>query len=399
VTTPTARQQERAPLPATVRVLALVSLLTDAASEMVYPLLPVFLTTVLGASPQLLGAIEGAAEATASLVKIASGWWGDRLQRYKPLVVIGYTIATLTRPLIGVATTAWHVVVLRLLDRTGKGIRTAPRDALIAGSVDAGERGRAFGFHRAGDHLGAVIGPLIAFVLLQSVGLSLRTVFVLSLIPGVLSVLVLMIGVREAAVAPNVVRKEAMRSVALPRSFWAMLGVIALFALGNSTDAFLLLRAQQLGVPVALLPVLWAVLHVVKSGASTYGGVLSDRFGRRRMIVLGWAWFALVYAGFAVADTTWHAWALFVCYGLFFAMTEGAEKALVADLAPAEARGTAFGWYNGAVGVAALPASLLCGWLWTRSGPQMAFGVGAALALTAAGLAMIVVPRRVAVAA
>jgi MFS family permease len=382
-----------------VRALALVSLLTDAASEMIYPLLPVFLTTVLGASPAMLGLIEGAAESTAALVKLGSGWWSDRIGRYTPMVLIGYGIATITRPFIGLAQSATQVITLRLIDRVGKGIRGAPRDALLAGAVDASQRGRAFGFHRAADHLGAVIGPLAAWVLLQWVHLELRTVFILSVIPGVLAVLTIIVAVREPtkpkslAAHASAVALSVSSPTPMPSRFWAVLGVLLLFTLGNSTDAFLLLRAQQLGVPVAVLPLLWAALHVVKSSSSVPGGALSDRIGRRAVLLLGWAWYAMVYAGFSMATTAWQAWALFLAYGLYFGLVEGAEKALIADLAPADRRGTAFGWYNAAMGVAALPASLLMGALWTWRGPELAFGVGAALALLAMLIGVVVLPK------
>lgn len=387
-------------LPPLVRALALVSLLTDAASEMIYPLLPVFLTSVLGASPAMLGVVEGAAESTAALVKLGSGWWSDRIGRYTPLVLIGYGLATVTRPFMSVAQTAWQVVSLRVIDRIGKGIRGAPRDALLAASVDPGMRGRAFGFHRAADHLGAVIGPMIAWFLLQRVHLSLRSVFMLSVVPGALAVLTILVAVRDprSRAAARDVAPAAMPDAPgtpLPRRFWAVLGVLLLFTLGNSSDAFLLLRAQQLGIPVALLPVLWAVHHVVKSAASIPGGALSDRIGRRPVMLIGWLWYALVYAGFALATTVVQAWLLFLAYGLYFGLVEGAEKALIADLAPPAQRGTAFGWYNAAIGIAALPASLLLGGIWTMRGPSAAFAFGALLAATATVLGTIILPRRV----
>ncbi len=383
-------------LPPLVRALALVSLLTDAASEMIYPLLPVFLTTVLGASPAMLGVVEGAAESTAALVKLGSGWWSDRIGRYTPLILIGYALATVTRPFMSVAQTAWQVVSLRVIDRIGKGIRGAPRDALLAGSVDAGMRGRAFGFHRAADHLGAVIGPVVAWFLLQRVHLSLRSVFMLSVVPGALAVITILVAVRDPrahAPSPDLVAvAPAAPRAPMPRRFWVVLGVLLLFTLGNSSDAFLLLRAQQLGVPISLLPVLWAVHHVVKSAASVPGGALSDRIGRRAVMLIGWLWYALVYAGFALATTALQAWLLFLAYGLYFGLVEGAEKALIADLAPPDRRGTAFGWYNAAVGVAALPASLLLGVLWTMWGPAAAFTCGASLAAVAAALGLLVLP-------
>ncbi len=387
-----------------VLALAAVSLLTDVATEMTYPLLPVFLVTVLGASATAIGAIEGAAESTAALLKLASGWWSDRLRRRKPLVVAGYALASAVRPLIGLAQSAGQVLAIRVADRVGKGIRGAPRDALIADSVDPAVRGRAFGFHRAADHAGAVIGPLLAFALLQGLGVELRTLFLLTAIPGALAVAVLVLGVREraravpaaaepgeAAASPK--PRPTLARAGLDRGFWAYLGVLLLFTLGNSTDAFLLLRATDLGVPAASIPLLWAFLHAVKSASSTPGGALSDRLGRKPLIVAGWLVYAGVYLGFARAQAAWQVWALFGLYGLFFGLTEGTEKALVADLVPAERRGAAFGWYNLALGLGALPAALLFGALWDRFGAPAAFGFGAAAALAAAVGLAVAVPR------
>jgi MFS family permease len=379
-----------------VIALAAVSFFTDVSSEMIYPLLPVFLTVTLGASAAAVGAIEGAAETTASLLKLASGWWSDRVRRRKPLVVFGYALASLVRPLIAAAQSASQVLAIRLADRVGKGIRNSPRDALIAESVDPSIRGRAFGFHRAADHAGGVVGPLLAFALLQWLGLELRTVFWLALIPGILAVITVVGFVREARAdgggrtekggAP-VARsgpRNAERGQPLPKSFWTFLGIVLLFTLSNSTDAFLLLRAHQLGVPLALTPILWAMLHVVKSAASTHGGALSDRIGRVKTLIGGWVMYALVYLGFALASAQWHAWALFAGYGLFFALTEGAERAMVADLVHAEKRGTAFGWFHLTMGLALLPASVIFGLVWDRNGAATAFLLGASLALVAA---------------
>ena len=377
-----------------VLALSAVSLLTDVASEMTYPLLPVFLATVLGASATSVGVIEGAAESTAALLKLASGWWSDRVSRRKPLVLLGYAIASLIRPLIGVAQSVSQVLAIRVTDRVGKGIRTSPRDALIADSVDPAIRGRAFGFHRASDHAGAVIGPLLAFAILRWSRLDLRTVFLLTAIPGALAVLTLLFGVREVPREMQAQGPAADLRVPLGRRFWAYLGVLLLFTLGNSTDAFLLLRAGQLGVAPALVPILWAMLHVVKSASSTPGGALSDRLGRKPLIVAGWLVYAAVYFAFGRAWATWQIWALFAVYGLYFGLTEGVEKALVADLVPADRRGAAFGWYNLAIGLAALPASLLFGALWDRWGSATAFDFGALLALTAAVGMAFVAPRR-----
>jgi MFS family permease len=381
-----------------VIALAAASFFTDVSSEMIYPLLPVFLETVLGASATMIGTIEGAAESVAALLKLASGWLSDRVPRRKPLVVAGYALATVVRPLVGIAQHASHVLAIRVTDRIGKGIRTSPRDALIADSVHPSIRGRAFGFHRAGDHAGAVLGPLIAYALLQWVGLPMRHVFLWAAIPGVLAVLTLVVFVRERARPPaaGAAQERAARSAATARGFsgrfWATLGVILLFTLGNSTDAFLLLRATTVGVAAAFIPLLWAMLHVVKSASSTPGGALSDRVGRMPLLVGGWVLYAAVYMGFAAARAQWHVWALFAVYGVYFGLTEGTEKALVADLAPADRRGSAFGFYNLAISLGALPASVIFGAVWDGYGPSIAFSVGAAIALAAA-LAITIVMR------
>ncbi len=371
-----------------VVILGFVSLLNDGASEMIYPLLPAFLTAVLGAGPTALGVIEGVAETTASLLKLYSGYLSDRVNKRKGWIVAGYSISNVIRPLIAFSTSWLHVLALRFSDRVGKGLRTSPRDAIIADSTPVEFRGKAYGFHRAMDHSGAILGPLAATLLLLVYHDGLKTIFLLSFIPGLLAVCLLFFGLRER-------RPEAPRSVA-PGSFnfraaWAemspdfrkYLGTILVFTLGNSTDAFLLLRAQQLGVAVTFLPAIWVALHIVKMGFSIPGGIISDRIGRKKVIVTGWLVYALVYAGFAFANSYWHAWALFAVYGIYFGLTEGVEKALVADFAPVHLRGSAFGLYHLIVGLGAFPASLLFGFVWQRFGPAEAFAMGAGLALSA----------------
>jgi len=372
-----------------VYALTAVSFFTDVSSEMIYPLLPAFLTVTLGASASFLGAIEGAAESTAALLKLLSGWWSDRVQRRKPLVVAGYTLASIMRPLVAIAHSATQVLIIRVSDRVGKGIRNSPRDALIADSVDPANRGRAFGFNRTGDHAGGVVGPIVAFALVQWRHLPLRTVFWWAVLPGALAVLTVIFGVREVPRRAPPAKEPATVGAAemvrpLGARFWAVLGVILLFTLGNSTDAFLLLRAKQLGVPIAFAPILWAFLHVVKSLSSTPGGTLSDRVGRKPLLVVGWLLYAAVYFAFGRASASWHAWALFGIYGLFFGLTEGTERALVTDIVPAARRGTAFGWYNLTIGLGALPASIIFGALWDDYGSTVAFDFGATLALAAA---------------
>lgn len=354
---------------------------------MIYPLLPVFLTAVLGAGPAALGMVEGVAESTAALLKLYSGYLSDRVRRRKNWVVAGYAISNVIRPLIAVAGSWLQVLTLRFADRVGKGLRTSPRDALIADSTPAASRGTAYGFHRAMDHAGAIVGPLVATALLVVLQDDIPTVFLLSFIPGTLAVVLLLAGLREREAAPAAAAGGAFSARAawtgMSGTFRRYLVIVLLFTLGNSTDAFLLVRAQTLGVPVALLPAIWVVLHVVKAAFSVPGGMLSDRIGRQKVIVAGWVVYAAVYGGFAVADAQWHVWALFAVYGVYFGLTEGVEKALVADLAPSHLRGSAFGLYHLTVGIGAFPASLLFGLLWQRFGPAAAFGSGAALALLA----------------
>jgi MFS family permease len=367
-----------------VVILGFVSFLNDAASEMIYPLLPVFLTSMLGAGPAAVGVIEGIAESTASFLKLFSGYLSDRVRRRKGWVVAGYTISNIIRPLIAVAGSWVQVLALRFSDRVGKGLRTSPRDAMIADSTPPEFRGTAYGFHRAMDHGGAIVGPLLATGLLLLFHDRIATVFLLSFLPGTLAVLLLLAGLREREVVVRTGGSGFNVQSAwaeMPADFRKYLAISLVFTLGNSSDAFLLLRAQALGVPITLLPAIWVALHVVKMAVSVPGGMLSDRLGRKTVIVAGWVVYALVYGGFAFADRNWHAWALFSVYGIYFGLTEGVEKALVADLAPVHLRGSAFGLYHLAVGFGALPASLLFGLVWERFGAAVAFGMGAGLAL------------------
>ncbi|HEX8673715.1 MAG TPA: MFS transporter [Longimicrobium sp.] len=376
--------------------LSVVSFLNDAASEMIYPLLPIFLTGTMGVGAAFVGAVEGAAESLSSLLKLAGGWAADRFGRRHALVVWGYGIAALGRPLIAVATVAWQVLTVRLFDRVGKGLRSAPRDAILSESVSDARRGEAFGIHRAADHAGAVAGPLLATGILLLVPGDLRLVFGLAVVPGLLAVAVAAWKVRDPRpIAPPkpVLPAPVVRLSGLGPRFPRLLAVLALFALGNASDAFLLLRAQQMGVATALIPLLWGALHVSKSFWSIVGGRLSDRSGARGAITAGWAVYALVYAGFAVAGAPWQAWALFLVYGLFYGLTEAPEKSLVAALAPEGARGRAFGAYHFIVGIVALPASLLFGMLWDVFGAATAFYAGAGLAAAAALLLPLALAR------
>ncbi len=380
-------------LPANVIALSAVSLLNDTSSEIIYPLLPVFLYLTLGASPLSIGLIEGFAESIASLLKLFSGYLSDRFHNRKAFVFFGYSLAAVMRPLLAFASSWPQVLFLRTADRTGKGLRGAPRDALIAASVPAETRGFAFGFNRAADHLGAVIGPIVAFILLSQIAadpssptaLDYQKVFLWASVPVFLGVVVIVFFVRDET-------KPLREYDALPikfslrefdANFHRFLIVIALFTLSNSTDAFLLLRAEQSGIEPAMLPLLWMVLHISKVLSSLIGGGLSDRVGRKKMIIAGWLIYAAVYAGFAFVDAAWQAWVLFIIYGSYFGLAEGAEKALVADLVSEDKRGTAYGFYNLAFGITVFPASLLFGSLWSWFGAAAAFLASAAISLLA----------------
>jgi MFS family permease len=421
-------------IPKAVIMLGIVSLFTDAASEMIYPLVPVYVAA-LGSGAIILGVIEGIAETTAAMLKLVSGVISDKTGKRKILVLIGYSISSLFRPLTGIVSAAWQIIIIRMLDRVGKGIRTAPRDALIAGSVNDSIRGKSFGFHRAMDHTGAVIGPLLAIaallVLFTFFGMrdslqALRWTFIISLIPGILAVMTIIFFVTEKAPSlPGTgLFKFSFRD--LDRNFRTYLLIMILFTLGNSSDAFLLFRVEEsiqksgaiinfvneieplhrvvanfgseenqaMIINILFLPLIWSFFHIIKVIFSTPLGSLSDRIGRKKVINIGWAIYAFVYASFAilvflpsrvqVAAT----FILFTVYALFYAFSEGAEKAFVADLVEDNYRGTAFGMFNFAVGLGALPASLIFGFLYSYFdkimpgyGGTVAFGFGAAIAM------------------
>jgi MFS family permease len=368
-----------------VWTLGWIAFLSDVASDMIFPLLPDFLTRTLHAGPAALGLIEGVAEATASLMKVVSGWWSDRVRRRKPLVVAGYSIAAAARPLIGLVSSWAQVLLIRFADRVGKGIRTSPRDALLADMVPPGERGKAYGLQRAMDNAGAVGGPLLAAFLLRFVFQDERSVFLLAAIPGILAVAVLVAKVRDAPRKTATEPSPAGSGAALPRPFWAALAVFVVFALASSTDAFLILKAGEAGVQTWQIPLLWAVFNGVKAAFGVPGGALADRLGHVWTILTGWAVYAASYVGFAFATSPVQIWGLFAFYALFYALTEGAERAMVADLVSGASRGRAFGAFHASVGLAVLPASVLFGIFWKSLGPKTAFLIGAALAVVAAG--------------
>jgi MFS family permease len=394
-------------LPRNVVAIGFVSLLNDSSSEIIYPLLPVFLTIGLGASATALGLIEGLAETMASLLKLFAGYLSDRLGKRKWLVVGGYALASAARPFIGFAGNWQQVLALRLADRIGKGVRTAPRDAMIADTIAIEHRGLAFGFHRAMDHTGAVVGPLIGFslVALLAANASAPTageftrIFLIASIPAMLAVFVAIFFVRETTVqVDSGVKIPKLSLRGFDSNFKRFLVILALFTLSSSSDSFLILRAIDSGVSIALIPLLWAAHHGTKVLSSLYGGDLSDRLGRKRLIVSGWVLYAAVYAGFAFVANQAGVWILFLVYGIYFGLVEGAEKALVADLVRPEQRGTAYGLYNLAFGITVFPASLLMGMIWDWKGPATAFLISAVMGATAAGLLLLFVrphPERI----
>ena len=382
-------------LPRNIWAVSLTSFFMDISSEMVINIIPLFLSNILGVKTNIIGLIEGAAESTASLLKLFSGWLSDKLKARKWLAVVGYGLSTLAKPFFYFANSWGWVAGVRWADRVGKGIRTGPRDALVADSIKPEQRGLAFGFHRAADTGGAMVGLLIALGLVwvgQSSDLKLglgtfRTVVLVSLVPAVLAVLSLAIGAKEtkakvARKAPKILFK------ALGKRFVIFMLIVGLFDLGNSSDAFLVLRAQERGMSVTGILGRLVVFNLVYTLISTPAGSISDRIGREKMIVGGWIVYAMVYLGFGLADTVWHIWVLYILYGLYYGLAYGTSKAMVADLVPNEMRGTAYGTYNAVLGIIDLPASLIAGFLWQGVGTWQGFGPSAPF-LFGAGAALL----------
>jgi MFS family permease len=379
-------------LPRTVVVLGLVSLLNDAASEMITPLLPIFLTAALGAGPAIVGFIEGLAEATASVLKLVSGRLADRGVPAKGLVIGGYSLSNLCRPLIGLASGWAAVLLLRFLDRVGKGLRTAPRDALIAGAVGPGQRGRAFGFHRAMDHAGAVIGPLLAFGLLAAQA-DLQQVFLASAVPGALVVLLLVFGLPAHQAVATLPPAQSFRWATLHRRLRAMVIAAGLLALASVPEVFVVLWATQAGMAVTWVPLVWAAASLAKMVIAMPAGVFSDRFGRLPVLLGGWAARVAVLVLLAFAEPgELGVWALFIAYSATLAVTEPAERSLIGDHAAADERGTAYGLYHLTGGLLVLPGAVLFGVLWERFGSAMAFAV-AAVVTGLAGLVLLWLAR------
>ena len=389
---PSGNPLDRFGLSKPVWLLGWISFFTDMATEMIYPLLPLFLTRTLGGSAMSLGVIEGVAEAANSALKVVSGWLTDRSGQPKKLVLAGYGLSSAVRPLIGLVTSWPQVLALRFTDRLGKGIRSSPRDAMLARFAPDATRGRVYGFHRAMDHAGAVVGPLLATVYLYFYPEAYRALFSWTLVPGIVVVL-LILRLPRTNTRSTPERSEGVPTKSrsdevgqLPRRFYLAMAMITVFALGNASDAFILLRLTDLGVAPVWIPLLWSALHVVKMSSSVIGGALSDRFGRLALIVLGYVWYAAIYAAFAWTTSLTVLIVVFLAYGVYFGFTEGVEKAWVADMAPAASHGTAFGIYNAALGLGGLAASLIFGAIWTRVSPQAAFLTGAGLALAASVL-------------
>ena len=387
------------PLPRNILVMTVASFLTDVSSDMVNNLIPLFLANALGARTGTIGLVEGVAESMSSFIKLLSGWWSDRVVSRKPPTVAGYTVSALAKPLLALAGSWTAVLAVRFGDRLGKGVRTAPRDALLADSVPAERRGAAFGFHRAGDSLGAVVGlglALLVVWLMQGQALTLsratfQRIALFSAVPALLAVVVLVAGLREVRrEAPAAGRPILGSFQAMPASFRRFLLIFGLFTLGNSADAFIILRAQERGLSVVGVLAMLLAFNVVYTAVAGPAGRLSDRVGRPRLILAGWAVYAVIYLGLALAGAAWQVVALFIAYGTYHGLVESNARAFVADLAGAEGRGAAYGLYHAVVGLATLPASLIAGVLWQGVGDWAGFGpaapflFGAALACVAA---------------
>ena len=376
--------------------LGIVSLLTDVSSEMIFTLVPLLLSNVLGAATTIIGLIGGLSDSTDAIFRIFSGWFSDRIGKRKPLAVLGYSLSTLAKPFMYLASTWGMVLAVRFSDRVGKGIRASPRDALIADSAPAGEIGKSFGLHRAMDTFGAFLGLATAVIIIffvqgGNLELSRQTyqwLVLAGVVPAVLAVLVLLIFVRERGRKPSPASSERdftsnKLNVGFDSRFKVFLAIMAVFTLGNSSDFFVILRAQNLGSSVIYVVLMLVLLNVTYAAVSLPAGILSDRLGRKRVIILGWFIYALVYLGFALTSDLWPVWLLFAGYGVYYGIVEGVARAFVADLVIEEKRGTAYGLYHGVVGLTLLPASLIAGWLWQAVSPAAPFYFGAGLAFLA----------------
>ncbi len=374
--------------------LGLVSLFTDLSTEMAYPIIPVFLNEVLKVQPLFIGLVEAIAESTASILKTFSGYISDRLKKRKLFVFLGYTLSALAKPLLALATQGWHVLAVRFSDRVGKGIRTAPRDALIADSARGAQFGRTYGFHRAMDTLGAMLGPLAAFIILSLSKNNYRLLFGLAVVPGLIAILIIVFGVRE--IVPELKSAFSFSFNKIDKRLRIFFLIMIIFTLGNSSDAFLLLRARDVGVSATMIPLLWLAFNVSYFLWAYPSGVLSDRIGRRKTILLGFLIFSFSYTAFSFNQSSHLIWFIFVLYGLYYGFTEGNLRAYVADLTTSEVRATVFGIYHTVVGITLLPANILMGFLWQKFGFQTALLLGASLSLIS-GIALVASGRSLAI--
>jgi len=391
-----ATEPEVAGLRRNVFALGWVSFFGGLSQDMILPILPLFLAGVLGLNKELIGLIEGVVSTTVSALKILAGYASDRWQGRKSLVLLGYLLSALSRPALALAGAGWQVLGLRFGDGVGKGVKDAPRDALIAGSSKLGQMGLSFGYHRMLDTAGSVLGPLVTFGLLAwlvsaNQGQAYRLIFLLAGVPALVAVLVVALFVKERSSQGE--RRPGLSLSALRGQFAVFLGIMLVFTLGNSSDAFLILRAQNVGVEVVAIPLVYALFNLFYAALSLPAGSLSDRLGRRKVIAAGWLVYALVYLGFGFADSAWQIWPLYALYGLYYATTEGVAKAMVADLVEPAQRGTAYGLFNASIGVMALPASVVAGALWDRVSPAAPFLFGATMAAVALALLLILRPR------
>lgn len=375
-----AKRKEILGFPRNVFFLGIVSLFMDVSSEMIHPLIPIFLSDTLHASKTFIGIIEGIANSAASILKVFSGWFSDKIGKRKPIIFWGYGISVFSRPILSTASSWSHVLIYRFIDRVGKGVRTAPRDAIIADSTDKSMLGKAFGFHRSMDTIGAVIGPTIAFLLLNVFNNRIQTVFWFSIIPGCLAIVAILSFVTEVY-QPRPLEKPKIILKELERSFKIFLLISALFTLGKTTEAFLILRAREIGVGISSIPILYLTFNIVSAVLSTPAGLLSDRIGTKKTIMMSYILFSLVFIGFALARSPQHALALFVGYGVSVAMNEGVQRAYVATLIRPEIRATGFGIYHTTVGLAALPSGIISGMLWQNIGSYALFYYGATMSL------------------
>ena len=376
-----------------VFMLGAVSLFTDISSQMIYPLLPVFLSSVLGVSIVFIGLLEGVAESTASILKVFSGWYSDKLRKRKPIIFFGYSLSTIGKPFFYLATAGWHVLIIRFIDRVGKGIRTSPRDALVADSSRPEERGRAFGIQRSMDRMGAFLGPLVAFAILPLLNNNLRLLFLFSFFPALIAVFIIVFFVKEKLHAQDSSKRiEPFSLKYFSRDFKMFVFILAVFTLGNSSNVFLILRAKDLGVKIVFIPIIWLMYNFISSILSTPLGGLSDKIGRKKTTLLGFLVYGAVYLGFAFSNTQSLIWVFMGLYGVYYALSEGVLRAYVADLVEDKSvLATAYGVYHTVTGLCMFPASLLMGILWQQFNPTVAFGFGASLALVSAiGLSLFV---------